>query len=232
MAGEASGIHTDPLVVDVWSDVMCPFCYMGDALLMQAIDRFEHKQSVEIRYHSYQLMPQLPADAIDLNELLVRERGFPREQAEAMNAQVAARGAQLGLEYRFDRAIATNTYTAHRLMHFAADKGRQHEMVQQLFRAYFTDGHHVGDHDVLAELAAEVGLDRNEALEALRSGAFADEVDADIALAQQMGISGVPFFVFAGQYAVSGAQPVEGFLQALNTAWAALTTPAGAQAKG
>ncbi|RNG28227.1 DsbA family oxidoreductase [Streptomyces botrytidirepellens] len=208
------------LVVDVWSDIMCPFCYIGDTLLAQALERFPHGSDVEVRYHSFQLMPHLPTDhAVDLNELLSKERGFPKAQAEAMNAQVAARAAQIGLDFRLDSVIATNTRAAHRLIHFAESQGRQHDMVQRLFRAYFTDGLNVGDHDVLAGLAAEIGLDRSAVHEALDSGAFDADVDADVRQAGQLGIGGVPFFVFDGQYAVSGAQPVEAFLRALDVAW-------------
>ncbi|MGW1025808.1 DsbA family oxidoreductase [Streptomyces sp. NPDC002577] len=208
------------LVIDVWSDIMCPFCYIGDTLLAQALEAFAHESDVEIRYHSYQLMPHLPVgQAVGLNELLSKERGFSKAQAKAMNAQVAQRAAQIGLDFRLDSAIATNTRAAHRLIHFAESRGRQHDMVQRLFRAYFTDGLDVGDHDVLAGLAAEIGLDRAAAREALDGGAFDAEVDADVREAGQLGIGGVPFFVFDGQYAVSGAQPVEVFLQALDTAW-------------
>ncbi|MFE2636403.1 DsbA family oxidoreductase [Streptomyces scopuliridis] len=208
------------LVVDVWSDVMCPFCYIGDTLLAQALERFPHGSDVEIRYHSYQLMPHLPFHhAVDLNELLSKERGLSKAQAKAMNVQVSARAAQIGLDFRLDSAIATNTRAAHQLIHFAGSRSRQHDMVQRLFRAYFTDGLNVGDHDVLAGLAAEIGLDRAAAREALDSGAFDSEVDTDVQQAGQLGIGGVPFFVFDGQYAVSGAQPVEAFLQALDIAW-------------
>ncbi|MGW0949206.1 DsbA family oxidoreductase [Streptomyces sp. NPDC002623] len=210
----------DRLVIDVWSDIMCPFCYIGDTLLAQALEKFPHGSDVEIRYHSYQLMPHLPTDrGVDLNEILSKERGFPKAQAKAMNAQVSARAAQIGLDFRLDSAIAINTRAAHRLIYFAESQGRQHDMVQRLFRAYFTDGLNVGDHDALAGLAAEIGLDRSAAREALDTGAFDAEVDADVRHAGQLGITGVPFFVFDGQYAVSGAQPVEAFLQALDVAW-------------
>lgn len=203
-----------PIVVDIWSDIMCPFCYMGDALLHQAAEACG--QDLEIRYHSFQLMPHLPADhAVDLAELLEKERGFPRAQAAEMNRQVAARAAQVGLTYNMDEAVATNTRAAHRLIHFAGRHGRQYAMVERLFRAYLTDGLNIGDHAVLASLAAEIGLDRHAAEEALAGDAFGDMVDADIAQAREIGINGVPFFVFNGKYAVSGAQPVDVFRQVL-----------------
>ncbi len=210
--------YDDRVVVDVWSDIMCPFCFIGDTLLARAVEQFE--QPVEVRYHSFQLMPELPHDAaVNLNDLLVEQRGLPRAQAEAMNAQVAARAAQVGLDLNPNRAIATNTRTAHRLIHFAKSHGKQHEMVDRLFRAYFTDGANVGDLDVLAGLAAETGLDRDQAREALASGGDDEDFDDDIRLANRLGITGVLFFVIDGKYAVSGAQPVEAFTQALSTAW-------------
>lgn len=210
--------HVDgPIVVDVWSDIMCPFCYMGDTLLMQAAA--SSGRPVDVRYHSYQLMPDLPTDsAANVNEVLASKRGIPREQAEAMNAQVTERAAQLGLEYHLDHAQATNTKAAHRLIHFASSEGRGHEMTQRLFRAYFTEGRNLGDYAVLADLAVDAGLDRDRALAALESGAFGDAFDRDVAQAHELGIGGVPFFVFDGRYAVSGAQPVEVFAQALDAA--------------
>jgi predicted DsbA family dithiol-disulfide isomerase len=221
MAGEAFGQTTDRLVVDVWSDVMCPFCYMGDTLLAQALEKFPHASGVDVRYHSFLLMPQLSDDdaPVSPTELLSAKHGLPREQAQAMNDQVTERARQIGLDYRLDQAQAVGTRTAHQLSHFAAAQGKQHEMVQQLFRAYFTDGRNVADHQVLADLAAEIGLDRDAALAALASGEFADAVEEDIQQAREYGIQGVPFFVFAGRYAISGAQPVEAFLQALDTSW-------------
>lgn len=199
---------------------MCPFCYLGDTLLERALDRFEHASAVDIRYHSYELMPHLPSDhRTDLATLLNTERGIPRAQVEAMNAPVAARATELGLSFRFDQVIATNTRTAHRLIHFAERHGRQHEAVQRLFRAYFTDGLDIGKHDVLADAAAEIGLDRAAVLQALASNAFDGDVDADIARARELGITGVPFFVFDNTYAISGAQPAETFLETLDTTW-------------
>lgn len=208
------------LVVDVWSDIMCPFCYMGDALLAQALERFPHAASVDVRYHSCQLMPHLPADhAVNVNELLVREKGFPRAQAEAMNAQIASRGKELGLDYQFDRALAVNTRAAHRLSHFAKREGKQHALMLRLFRAFFTEGLHLGRHEVLADLAADVGLDRTAAEGALANGAFEEEVKVDEQQARELAISGVPFFVLDGTYAISGAQPVDALRKALETAW-------------
>lgn len=221
MAGTTFGLAPQGRIkVDIWSDIMCPFCYMGDALLEQALDTFEHRDAVDVEYHSFLLQPDLPVDtALKMDDFLATTKGFPREQATAMNAQVAARGKQVGLDYRFDLAIATNTRRAHELSHFAKREGRQHEMIQRLFRAYFTEGVSVGDRDTLANLATDIGLDRTAAAASLASGEFADAVEADIQDARRLGIQGVPFFVFNGKYAVSGAQPVETFTQVLTTVW-------------
>ncbi|MFI9486914.1 DsbA family oxidoreductase [Promicromonospora sp. NPDC052451] len=220
MAGEAFG-SAGRLVVDVWSDVVCPFCYMGDALLDQALEKFPHASGVEVRYHSFLLMPEVRDGDAPVNpaDHLAAKHGIPREQAVAMNEQVSARAAQVGLEYHLDRAQAVSTRTAHQLSHFAAAHGKQREMIRRLFQAYFTEGLVVSDHEVLADLAAEVGLDRAATLAALASGEYAEAVEADLRQARQYGINGVPFFVFAEKYAVSGAQPVEAFLQALETSW-------------
>lgn len=211
---------TDRLSIEVWSDVVCPFCYLGDGLFTKALDRFPHRNAVDVRYRSFQLMPDLPSNrTFDLKGLLVERRGFAPEHIDAMHTQIAAKGADIGLDYRFDHALPTNTKSAHRLGHFAKQSGRQHDMIKRLFRAYFTDGRNIGDYEVLADLAHDIGLDRAEARAALDSGAFADDVDADIAIARELGITGVPFFAFNGTYTVSGAQPVEAYAEPLEMAW-------------
>ena len=211
--------HDDRLTVDVWSDVVCPFCHLGDTLLSQAIER--SGRPAEVRYHSFQLMPELaPGPGRNVVEVLTETKGVSPEQAEAMNAQVAARAATVGLDLRFDRALVANTRDAHRLLHLARRSGVQAEVARLLFRAYFTDGRDIGAHGVLADLAAEAGLDRDEVLRVLASDEHAADVDADITWARRLGISGVPFFVLDGKYAVSGAQAPELFDQAIATAWA------------
>ncbi len=200
---------------------MCPFCYMGDTIFESALARFEHRDAVQVRYHSFLLMPELSSDIeLDVNELLASSKGMTLEQARAMNDQLAQRGKTLGLDYRFDLAKATGMRRAHELTHFAEKHGLQHAMVQRLFRAYFTEGRSVSQVDSLVELAVEVGLDAEAARAALDSGEFAAAVDADLAQARQLGISGVPFFAFDMKYAVSGAQPEEVFVQVLEKAWA------------
>jgi len=210
---------SDRVVVDVWSDVVCPFCHLGDTLLAQAVERLG--RPVEVRYHSFQLMPELEqGPGRSVVDVLVDVKGVSRDQAEAMNAQVAARAATVGLDLRFDKALVANTRDAHRLLHLAREHGVQADVAARLFRAYFTDGRDIGTYGVLADLAVEAGLDRDEVLHALATDEHADDVDADIAWARQLGISGVPFFVLDGKYAVSGAQSPETFDRALATAWA------------
>jgi predicted DsbA family dithiol-disulfide isomerase len=212
----------DRVTIDVWSDVICPFCFLGDTLLREAVERFKHP--VEVRYHSFQLMPELPAGpGRGVVEVLAENKGISPDQARAMNEQVAARGASLGLDMDFDHALVANTRDAHRLIHLAADHGLQRDMAQRLFRAYFTEGRDLGSTETLLDLAAEVGLERSAAAEVLAGDELVDAVQADIDWARSLGIGGVPFFVLDGRYGVSGAQPAEVFDQALATAWAART---------
>jgi len=209
--------HPDHLVVDVWSDVICPFCYLGEALLSQAVER--SGRPVEVRYHSFQLMPELPqGPGRSVVEVLRDLRGVSPEQAEAMNAQVAARGAELGVDLRFDRALTPNTRDAHRLLHLARTRDLQEALARRLFRAYFTDGLDLGVPEVLTDVAVEVGLDRAEVVAALEDGRYAEDVQADIEQARAYGINGVPFFVVDGRYGVSGAQDPAVFVQVLQQA--------------
>jgi predicted DsbA family dithiol-disulfide isomerase len=227
MTDQAGDQPSPRIVVDIWSDVMCPFCYLGDALLGRALEGFAHREAVSVEYHSFLLMPQLsPDSAIGLTELLVTQRGLPADRAEQMNAQIARRGTLLGLDYRFDIALATNTRRAHELSHFAKAQGQGPQMVRRLFQAYFTQGANLSDRAVLAGLAADIGLDPHAAAAALASGQYAADVDHDIATARRLQISGVPFFVFNHTYAINGAQPLEVFTETLDTLWAeAASTP-------
>lgn len=210
----------DRVTVDVWSDVMCPFCYIGDTVLTQAVQSFGHP--VEVRYRSFQLMPFLNAEhASDLAEVMFTQRGLSPAQTASLNAQVSERAASVGLDFHLDKAVAINTAAAHRLSHYAKAEGSQPTVITGLFRAYFTEGLNVGDYEVLADLGVDAGLDRESIIKVLESGSYAQDVDDDIAHARELGITGVPFFVFDGKYAVSGAQPAEAFLQALTAAWAA-----------
>ncbi len=206
--------------IEIWSDVMCPFCYIGKRKFETALDEFPNKEQVEIEWKSFQLMPELEKGVVnDLEKILVERRGIDPARAKAMNAQVAQAGKQAGLEFNFDRTLVVNTLDAHRFLHFAKANDKQNEAEEILFRSYFTDGKNIGDFATLIQLGAAIGLDIDELDAALENGNYADEVRKDIYEAQQVGVRGVPFFVFDRKQAVSGAQSPETFLQVLETAF-------------
>ncbi|EFM08640.1 DSBA oxidoreductase [Paenibacillus curdlanolyticus YK9] len=206
--------------IEVWSDFACPFCYIGKRRLEAGLEQFEHKNHVDVVYRSFELA--LDADVHiphDVHDMLAQKYGMTREKAVEMNANLTEQAAQVGLDFRFDTLVLTNTFDAHRLSHFGGHYGKRSEVTELLLRAYFTDSKHLGDHATLLDIAEEAGLDREEAAEALRSGRFADAVRAEEQEANQLGVRGVPFYVINRKYAVSGAQPPEVFLQALQQAW-------------
>lgn len=206
--------------VEVWSDYVCPFCYIGKRRFEAALAQFENKNEIEVIYRSFELDPNMKRDGNPaVYDMLAAKYGMSREQARENTVQITRQAKELGLDYYFDRMIQTNTFDAHRLTHFAETKGKHGEMTERLLKAHFTDTLHLGDHETLANLAAEVGLDRADALEVLKEGRFAEEVRADEQEAAQLGVRGVPFFVINRKYGVSGAQPSEVFLNALKQAW-------------
>ncbi|GMA49686.1 DSBA oxidoreductase [Alicyclobacillus contaminans] len=208
--------------VEIWSDFVCPFCYMGKRHFEQALEQWPDKDKVEIIYRSFELDPSAPRNTgKSLHSVLAEKFGITVERARAMNADVARRAKAVGLDYHMDTIIPTNTFDAHRLMHFAAGKHRSVEMVERLFRAYFTDCKDIGDRDTLAELAGEVGLPQADVRDMLERGDYTREVRQDEREGQALGIHGVPCFVVDRVVAVSGAQPVEVFLDAFRRAEAA-----------
>ena len=213
----------EPIKIDVWSDIACPWCYIGKRNLESGIAVAAPPADapvVEVTYHSYELSPDTPVD-FDGSEIdfLAGHKGMPAEQVKQMLENVTGVAANAGLEYNFDILKHTNTVKAHELLHFAKEQGVQPEMMERLMRAYFTEGSHVGRVEDLAVLASEVGLDADATREALTSGRFTAAVRADQAQAQAYGINGVPFFVIDGKYGVSGAQPAEAFTQILQQVW-------------
>ncbi|QSF46077.1 DsbA family oxidoreductase [Paenibacillus tianjinensis] len=207
--------------IDVWSDYACPFCYIGKRRLEHALSQFADRDKVEVVFRSFQLDPSARTDETrDIHDMLASKYGMTRDKAQAMNAQLADQASGVGLQFNFDTVVPTNTFDAHRLNHYADTKGKAKEMTERLLKAYFTDSVNIGDRKVLAGLAAEAGLDAAEALAVLENGAYADEVEQDIAAAQQLNVTGVPFFVFNNKYAVSGAQPGPVFTEVLDTVWA------------
>ena len=203
--------------IDIWSDYICPFCTVGERHLNLALENFAGREDVEVEWRSFQLDPDAPAEPEGTAaEYLTRRKGMSLAQVEQMNDALAERAAAVGLDFNWRESVMVNTMTAHRLGHLARAHGRGIEWDELVKHAYFTDGRNIADHDQLRDFADRVGLDRAEVDRVIADeSAYADEVAQDIALARQIGVQGVPFFVFDGRLAVSGAQPVEVFEQAL-----------------
>jgi predicted DsbA family dithiol-disulfide isomerase len=205
--------------VEVWSDIMCPFCYIGKRNFESALSHFPDKGSVELEWHSFQLDPTLPKNPEskeNVYQYLAGKKGISYDQSAKMHESLIQTAKNAGLEYRFEQAIVANSFDAHRLIQLAKIKGLGDEAEERLFRAYFTEGRDFGDHDTLLGIGAELGIAENEIKIALTSDEYAAKVEEDIQEANEIGIQGVPFFVFDRKYAISGAQPPEFFLKALN----------------
>jgi predicted DsbA family dithiol-disulfide isomerase len=206
--------------VEIWSDVMCPFCYIGKRRFENALAQFAHKDKVEVVWKSFQLNPDMKTQpGKNINQYLSEVKGWSLEQARQANAHVTKMAKEVGLDYDMDKAVVANSFDAHRLVQLAKTKGKGDAMEEQLFKAYFTEGKNIADHDILAQLATAIGLDTGTVKTVLESNEYADAVDQDIYESQQIGVRGVPFFVLNDRYAVSGAQAVETFAGALDTAW-------------
>ncbi len=207
--------------VDIWSDVMCPFCYIGKRHFEKALAGFAHKEEIEVNWHSFQLDPEMQyMPGKDIYSYLAERKGQSIEWSKQAHAHVTQMAADAGLEYNFDKVVINNSYDAHRFLQLAKQHGLGDAAEEALFKAYFTDGRNIGDHDTLIQLGINIGLGATEVGEMLNSNAFEAAVDEDIYTAQQLGIRGVPFFVINNKYGVSGAQPSDTFAQALNHAWA------------
>ena len=206
--------------VEIWSDVMCPFCYIGKRRFEQALQGFAHQEDIEVEWKSFQLNPDMVTNPdISIDQYLADVKGFSVERAKQLNNHVTQMAAGVGLTYNFDKSVVANSFKAHRYSHLAKKHGKGIEAEEQLFKAYFTDGKNIDDLDTLVELGAAIGLNAGEVRQTLESNAFADEVKHDIAEAQYLGIHGVPFFVMNNKYGVSGAQEVPVFEQTLQKAY-------------
>jgi predicted DsbA family dithiol-disulfide isomerase len=206
--------------IEIWSDVMCPFCYIGKRRFEATLQEFAHKDEIEIEWKSFQLNPDLKTDTeISIDQYLADIKGFTIDHARQLNGHVTQMAAEAGLTYNFDKAVVANSFNAHRLSHLAKKHGLGVEMEEQLFKAYFTDGKNIDDLDTLIELGSAIGLDPNEIRQTLQGSGYADDVRHDIAEAQYLGVQGVPFFVMNRKYAVSGAQAVPVFEQTLAKAY-------------
>ena len=205
---------SNSIKVDIWSDVQCPWCYIGKRKFEEGAAQFGG--DVEVEYHSFELSPDTPVDFDGTPvEYLSQRKGMPVEQVEQMLERVIGIAKDVGLDYDYDHVHQTNTVISHELLHFAKSKGRQLEMKERLLKAYFVNGEHVGRIPDLVAIAVELGFDKAETTEALESHRFLADVKADVALAQEYGIQGVPFFVIDGKYGVSGAQDAETFANVL-----------------
>jgi Predicted dithiol-disulfide isomerase involved in polyketide biosynthesis len=206
--------------VEIWSDIACPWCYVGKRRFERALEQFEHARDVEVVWRSFELDPHAPrTHAESQDELLAKKYGMPVETARAMNERMTAEARKEGLEFHLDRVRVGNTFDAHRLVHLAAESRRADAMKERLMRAYFTEGEAVGDPATLVRLGIDVGLDEAKVREVVSGSAYAKDVRADEERARAFGISGVPFFAIDERYGVSGAQPSEVLLDALRQAY-------------
>jgi predicted DsbA family dithiol-disulfide isomerase len=206
--------------VEIWSDIACPWCYVGKRRFESALSRFDHADQVRITWRSFELNPDAPPeDTGDMAERLADKYGMSLEKARAIETSMTATAAAEGLDYQLDIRRSANTFDGHRLIHLATEHGLGGAMKERLLRAHFSEGELVSDHDALVRLATEVGLDAEEARATLASDRFADEVRADEAAGRQLGISGVPTFVVDRQIGLSGAQTPDVLLELLEQGW-------------
>ena len=219
--------------VEIWSDIVCPFCYIGKRKFEKALEGFAAKDKVEIEWKSFQLDPEMDnTKGLSVHEYLGKRKGGTAADGKRMNDNMTAIAKEVGLDYDFDNAIINNTLPAHRLLHFAKEKGLQNELKERLFKAYYTQGKDTGDVETLIQLAAEVGLPEAEARKVLEENLYAQEVLNDQEQAYQVGVQGVPFYVFNNKYAVSGAQSPEVFAEVLEKVWQEEKPVLAAQGEG
>ena len=203
--------------IEIWSDVMCPFCYIGKRRLEQALEQIPGSEAYSIEWKSFQLDPDLVTNGKENPyEYLADRKGISYQESVKMHENVVNAAREVGLDYRFDQAVVANSLDAHRLSHLAKQHGVGNALEERLFQAYFTEGRDIADHATLTELGVEVGIPETAIQTLFNGDQFLAEVQRDIVEAQQIGVRGVPFFVFDRKYAVSGAQPVEAFLETIN----------------
>ncbi len=206
--------------IDIWSDIMCPFCYIGKRKLEVALAQFDHKDKINIIWHSFQLDPSIKYElGKDIYTYLAERKGQTREYWEKVHVNLVNSAKEEGLEYNFDISVLANTFDAHRLIQMAKQEGLGDAAEERLFRAYFTEGKNIEDKPTLIALGKEIGLNPALVNAMLNSNECAVDVEYDIATAQRYGITGVPFFVIDNKYGISGAQPSPVFLSTLQKAW-------------
>lgn len=208
------------MTVEIWSDVVCPFCYIGKRRFEEALKDFQQKENVEIVWRSFQLDPDAaPAPGTSLNQYLAARKGISIEEARQMNDYVTNTAAAAGLDFQLSKAVIGNTLHAHRLLHLAKEHHVQHAVKEALLKAYFTEGKNINDTSVLQSIATAAGIPAATASAVLNSEQFVQDVQQDQLRAQQIGVRGVPFFVFNNKYAVSGAQATTVFTEVLQKVW-------------
>jgi predicted DsbA family dithiol-disulfide isomerase len=206
--------------ITIWSDFVCPFCFIGESHLDKALENFSHAEDVEIEYKSFLLMPDAQyVPGQNYAETFSGMKGVPLEQAEAMLKQVTDMAKNSGVEINYDKAKLTSTYDAHRVFQYAKEQGKGNEFFNRFYAAHFTEGEVLNDTETVVRLAEDVGLDGVQVRKVMESKEHTDQVTNDISEARSVGVQGVPFFVIDNKYAVSGAQPVEVFNQVLDKVW-------------
>ncbi|AWB86592.1 DsbA family oxidoreductase [Mycetocola zhujimingii] len=216
---------SESIKIDIWSDIACPWCYIGKRKFETGAAAFAEQAGanapeVTIEYHSFELAPDTPVDFDgDEVDFLSSHKGMPAEQVRGLLDNVSSIAKATGLDYNYDILKHTNTVKAHQLLHYAKAHGKQLETKERLLKAYFTEGRHVGRIEDLADLAAEIGLDRDDVVRSLTADEYLGDVRADQAQGHEYGIQGVPFFVIDGKYGVSGAQEAAAFAQILDQVW-------------
>ena len=206
--------------INIWSDIRCPFCYIGKRKFERALERFPHKDKVEIVWRSFQLDPTLKtAPGLHVYDYLAEVKGMTREDVIQMHVHVKKAAEEVGLEFNFDRAVVANSYRAHRLIQLARTKGLANDAEEAMFRAQFTDGQNIDDNQFLIQTGVAIGLPEDEVRDLIATDQYVNEVNEDESIARSIGIRGVPFFIMNETVAVSGAQSPALFLQALEKAW-------------
>ncbi|MCW5922151.1 MAG: DsbA family oxidoreductase [Saprospiraceae bacterium] len=207
--------------VEIWSDVMCPFCYIGKRKFEEALSQFPHREKVEVVWKSFQLDPDLVTDTTkSVRQSLAESKGWSLEKTDEAMSYVVDMAKTVGLTYQFDKAVVANSFDAHRFSHLAKKHGLQDKAEERLFAAYFLEGKNTADHQTLIQIGTEIGLDSSEVKLALANNEYADEVNKDIDDAHQIGVTGVPFFLFNRKYAVTGARDSKVYLNALEKIFA------------
>lgn len=206
--------------VEIWADIVCPWCYLGKRQFEQALESFDHRDKVQVVFRSFELDPAAPRDVTTPTvEMLAQKYGTSPEQARQAQREMEQRATAAGLTFRMDSLRSGNTRDAHRLLHLAKATDRQGELMERLQRAYFTEQDSIFDHATLTRLAVEAGLDQAEVAEVLASDRYRDHVETDEAMARSLRVTGVPLFVVDRRYGISGAQPAETITGVLERAW-------------